>query len=302
MGFSFKGCIITKIHRPCRCQLQPAIPSPTIIAPDWRTHRDFRGPIVTFDPLYSLDLLHLLLLIGAGVLAGFINTLAGGGSIFTLPALMLLGLPADVANGTNRVGVLMQSIAGVRGLHRQRPLEPRALLPILMPTVIGALAGAVLASILPVDLLKPLLLGTMMLVTLSFVLRPSAIPGAEETPLSPRQRPQAWGWLLLAGVYGGFVQAGVGFILLTALAGVLRYDLLRANALKLLCTLLFSVVALAVFIIQGQVQWLQGLLMGAASIVGVQLSVRFAIRAQQRTLRWLMLTMAMVVCLAALLQ
>ena len=82
----------------------------------------------------------------------------------------------------------------------------------------------------------------------------------------------------------------------------MRYDLLRANALKLLCTLLFSVVALAVFIIQGQVQWLPGLLMGAASIVGVQLSVRFAIRAQQRTLRWLMLTMAMVVCLAALLQ
>ena len=98
------------------------------------------------------------------------------------------------------------------------------------------------------------------------------------------------------------MQAGVGFILLTALAGVLRYDLLRANALKMMCTLVFSIVALGVFIYQDQVMWIPGLIVGLGSIVGVQLSVKFAISAQQKTLKWILLGMAMLVCAAALLK
>ena len=88
------------------------------------------------------DLLHITLLVIAGIAAGFVNTVAGGGSVFTVPALMLLGMPADIANGTNRVGVLMQSAAGVWGFRNRGKLDQSALMPIAVPTVAGSLIGA----------------------------------------------------------------------------------------------------------------------------------------------------------------
>ena len=250
----------------------------------------------------AIDSLHLMLLIATGIAAGFVNTVAGGGSVLTVPALMLLGMPADIANGTNRIGVLMQSVAGVRGFRQHGKLDQSALMPILLPTVIGSLLGSLVASYLPASVLKPVLLGTMLAMTLLVVLKPSTFPSTDETPFTVQQKPAATGWLFVAGLYGGFVQAGVGFILLAALAGILRYDLVRANALKMACTLVFSAVALLVFVIRDQVLWIPGLIVGVSTIIGVQLSVRFAINAQQKTLKWIFLGMAMVVCVAALLK
>lgn len=124
----------------------------------------------------QLGWLELIALIVSGIIAGFVNTLAGGGSIFTLPALMLLGMPADVANGTNRVGVFLQSVAAVRGFKRHGKLETQAIVPILVPTVIGSLVGSLVASYLPVDILKPVLIFTMITMTLVIVLKPNSIP------------------------------------------------------------------------------------------------------------------------------
>ncbi|MCG8670948.1 MAG: sulfite exporter TauE/SafE family protein [Pseudomonadales bacterium] len=250
----------------------------------------------------QLGLIELLALIISGIIAGFVNTLAGGGSIFTLPALMLLGMPADVANGTNRVGVFLQSVAAVRGFNQHGKLATQAIVPILVPTVIGSLAGSIVASYLPVDILKPVLIFTMIAMTLVIILKPSAIPAEHEIPLSLTEKPAGIAWLFVAGLYGGFVQAGVGFILIAALAGVLRYDLVRANALKMVCTLVFGTVALAVFVVRDQVMWIPGLIMGVATIIGVQLSVKFAVNAQHATLKWILLGMSLIVCIAALLK
>ncbi|MGC1509516.1 sulfite exporter TauE/SafE family protein [Ketobacter nezhaii] len=249
-----------------------------------------------------MDTLYIVLLIVSGIVAGFVNTVAGGGSIFTLPALMLLGMPADIANGTNRVGVFLQSLAGVRGFRQHGKLDQKAIMPILLPTVAGSLIGSWVASVIPVEVLKPVLLGTMIAMTLLIVLKPGTLPAVDEQILTLKEKPIVNLWLFLAGLYGGFVQAGVGFILLTALAGVLRYDLVRANALKMLCTLVFGGVALLVFIVQGQVLWVPGLILGASTIIGVQLSVRFAISAKQQTLKWILLGMALLVCVAALIK
>jgi len=249
-----------------------------------------------------MDTLYIVLLIVSGIVAGFVNTVAGGGSIFTLPALMLLGMPADIANGTNRIGVFLQSLAGVRGFRLHGKLDQKAIMPILLPTVAGSLIGSWVASVIPVEVLKPVLLGTMIAMTLLIVLKPGTLPAVDEQILTLKEKPIVNLWLFLAGLYGGFVQAGVGFILLTALAGVLRYDLVRANALKMLCTLVFGGVALLVFIVQGQVLWVPGLILGASTIIGVQLSVRFAISAKQQTLKWILLGMALLVCVAALIK
>ena len=254
----------------------------------------------TFAVESEFSLLIMLLIVVTGVISGFINTLAGGGSMVTLPALMLLGMPADIANGTNRVGVLMQSVTGARGFDKQDRLDKGAIIPVLVPTVVGALVGSLAASYLPVWILKPVLLGAMIAMALIMLIKPETVippDGADAYRL--QDRPIAAIGLFLSGVYGGFVQAGVGFILIAALAGGLRYDLVRTNALKTVCTAVFSGVALIIFALRGQVWWIPGVVLAVGSIAGAMLSVRFAINVSQNTLKWILFVMVSITCVGA---
>jgi hypothetical protein len=250
---------------------------------------------------HELSALLIFLLLLTGLISGFINTIAGGGSMLTLPTLMMLGMPADVANATNRVGVLMQSLTGVKGFNDQKKLDKRAIFPVLVLTGGGALAGSFLASILPVYMLKPILLGSMLGMGLLMAVRPKTVIDSTGTQsYNLRERPSAGLGLFLSGVYGGFVQAGVGFILIAALAGGLRYDLTRANALKTVCTAVFSAVALFVFTLQGQVWWIPGLMLAAGSILGAIMGVRFSISVDQNTLKWFLFVMVIIACAGAI--
>ncbi len=240
----------------------------------------------------------IALLCLAGFLAGGINTIAGGGSNLTLPLLMMLGLPADVANGTNRVGIWLQCITGVGAFDRHDALPRTAVVPVFIPTLSGGLAGASLAVALPNLYLKPVLLLCILIMALVMLLRPDTIappPGTQAR--SPGEHRLAWWGLFGAGVYGGFVQAGVGFILLAVLTAGLRYDLLRANALKMSCALAFTTVALGVFIVFGKVSWVPGLILALGAMAGAWLSVKIAVNISQAALRRILfaLTVAAVI-------
>ncbi|MCI5106314.1 MAG: sulfite exporter TauE/SafE family protein [Pseudomonadales bacterium] len=238
--------------------------------------------------------LSIALLAGTGFLAGGINTIAGGGSNLTLPALMMMGLPADVANGTNRVAVLMQCIVGVRGYDKHDTLDRGAIKAILFPTMTGGILGALAAAMMPNLYLKPVLLLTILSMSLVILLRPSVIAPPPGTPTkSPNDSPLAWWSLFAAGIYGGFVQAGVGFILLGALAGALRYDLVRANALKMTCALAFTAVAFVVFVAFGQVRWIPGLIVACGSMLGAHLTVKIAVKASQNSIKWFLFLMTL---------
>ena len=250
----------------------------------------------------EITLNSLLLLACTGFLAGGINTVAGGGSNLTLPALMILGLPADVANGTNRVAVALQCLVGLAGFDKHNSLDRPAIVPILIPTLIGGLCGAIGAALIPNLFLKPILLGTILLMAFLILVRPSVVaPPVGTKALNPSESRTGWWGLFVAGVYGGFVQAGVGFILLAALAGGLRYDLLRANALKTACALAFTSVALIVFIIFDQVWWIPGLILGIGSMIGAHLAVRIAVRASQQSIKWFLFLMTLFAVAAGLL-
>ncbi len=250
----------------------------------------------------EISLLSVALLSLAGFVAGFINTLAGGGSNLTLPALMMLGLPADIANATNRVGVLLQAFTGMAGFDRHRSLDRAAIGPILLPTLLGGAGGALAAAMLPNLYLKPVLLLTILTMAGVILIRPELVAPAPGTATrSPRDSRGAWWALFGAGVYGGFVQAGVGFILLAALAGGLRYDLVRANALKVTCAFAFTLVAVAIFVVFDQVRWIPGLILGLGSMVGAQLGVRFAIQASPNSLKWFLFLMTLAAVLGGFL-
>ena len=231
-------------------------------------------------------------LVVAGILGGFINTIAGGGSMVTVPALMMLGMPADYANGTNRVGILQQSLTGMRGFNEAGKLEKGAILPMLLPTVSGAVLGALSTTWLPPDILKPVLLGAMVAIALMMLVFPDVVAPPEGTrTYSLRERPIGFVMLFGAGLYGGFVQAGVGFILIAALAAGMRYDLVRTNALKVVCTALFSIAALAVFIGTGRVEWVSGIILAVGMTIGALVSVRFALNIDQRVIKWTLFVM-----------
>lgn len=250
---------------------------------------------IEFDPQFAA------LLVVLGVVAGIINTLAGGGSNLTLPALMVLGLPADVANATNRVGVFLQSLAAVRGFAKRSVMPMEDAPGIVMPTLIGSLVGTIAAVGAPETLLKPALLLAMIAMSLLILLKPDTIaPPPGTVPRRVADTRSAWWTLFLAGVYGGFVQAGVGFILIAALAGSLRYDLLRSNALKMLCTASLTVVALVIFIWQDLIEWVPGLILAFGTIIGARLGVRIAMRVSQSTLKWFLFVMTVCASVGAM--
>ena len=249
----------------------------------------------------DLPFSYYLILIVTGIIAGVVNTLAGGGSNLTLPALMITGMPADIANATNRVGVFLQCLVGVKGYQQKGKFEKQDLLPVLLPTLLGGGVGAVLATILPVTLLKPLLLGTMISVAFLILVFPSVIAPPEGTPTyNIKDRPQAWAALFVAGVYGGFVQAGVGFLLITALAGTLRYDLVRSNALKLLCTFAFTGLALVIFIMDDLVSWIPGLVLSIGMMAGATIAVKVSLNISQQAMKWFLFVMTVVASAAAM--
>ncbi len=242
------------------------------------------------------------LLIVTGFVAGIINTLAGGGSNLTLPALMVMGMPADVANATNRVGVFLQNLVAMLGFRRHRKLPTGDLPGVVGPTLIGGVIGAVAAAYAPNAILKPLLLGTMLTLTVVMLVRPGVVsPPPGTVPYRVGERRSARWWLLVAGIYGGFVQAGVGFILITAIAGSLRYDLVRTNALKVVCLVGVTALALALFIYRGQVLWLPGLILASGTMLGAHVAVKMTINAKASTLKWFLFVMTLCGCVAALL-
>jgi len=231
------------------------------------------------------------LLAAAGFVTSILNVMAGGGSFLTLPLLIFLGLPAAEANGTNRLGVLAQAISAVWGFHRQRLLDWRFGLLTAVPAVVGSLVGA-WVSLQVGELAFRRVLATLML-AMTFVTL------ADPRPHPARRRPPRWllGVVFLAlGFYGGFVQAGIGFLLLavTTWAGL---DLIRGNAVKVLIVALVTIVAGGFFAWTGKIHWDDGLALAAGSFVGGMVGVRVAVRRGERFVRVVVVTALVVFAL-----
>ena len=238
------------------------------------------------------DFLQIFTLLVLGYIAGVVNTLAGGGSNLTLPALMVMGMPADIANATNRVGIFLQTLWGAKSFHSHGELPLQDFKGILIPISIGGIIGALAASYVPLSYLKPVLLITMISMSLIILVKPSVVmPQPGTLPNKVRNTPASWVMLFFSGLYGSFVQAGVGFVLIIALAGTLRYDLVKSNALKLLCTLGFTTIALTIFILRDQVLWIPGLILASTMMLGAHHGVKMAIKAKPEYLKWFLFIM-----------
>ena len=220
------------------------------------------------------------LLILASILTGFINTLAGSGSLIMMPLLMWMGLPADVANGTNRVAVLFQSFVGVGTYLRSGKIIIGRAWWLIVPCVIGAMAGAYIATIASAATIKSFL-GVLMIVMLGIILLQ---PGKwirefqAADSITYEKRPLVLVLMFIIGFYGGFIQAGVGIFLLACIVMLVNYTITYANAIKLVVVLFYAVPVLIIFIIKDQVDWPLGIITALGQGVGAYVGALFATR------------------------
>jgi len=215
-------------------------------------------------------------IVAAGFLAGFINTLAGSGSLVSLPALIFAGLPANVANGTNRIAILLQNVVGVRGFRSHGLLDLHQAVLLAVPAAVGAIVGAHIAVGLDEAVMRRTI-GVIMLFTL-LVIVGNPRRWIQGRPDQVRARPDAKEIFLffLMGGYGGFIQAGVGIFLLAGLVLGAGFDLVRANAIKVFIVLFFTVPALVIFVMNHQVNWGFGLLLAIGNMSGAWAGTRVA--------------------------
>lgn len=220
----------------------------------------------------------LVLLVG-GFFAGVINSMAGGGSMLTVPLLSLAGVAGTAANGTNRIAVLIQNLAGAYGFARRNVSDRARTVAVLVPVMVGALAGSLVASQIPDELFERLF-GFLMFPLLVLTLRkPSADADAPSWPT----------WLTVVvftaiGFYGGAVQAGVGLVLLLVLARS-GFDLVTANAVKTILILAITVIAVPVFLYNDQIRWIPALVLSAGMGVGGYVGANVAVDGGERVIR-----------------
>lgn len=238
-------------------------------------------------------------LVLAGTLAGAANTLAGGGSFIILPILIGLGLTPGVANATSRIGVLAHGSAATLTFMRARALPSGLILRMAAPMCLGSLGGAWLATRLDDALLRPLFGAVLLLWAVILLIRPGRFIHPPAQPLVPGVL--AYVLAVLIGVYGGFLQAGVGFPLMALFVSMLGHSALAGNAAKVALVFLYTLVALAMFAASGEVAWREGAILAVGMTAGGVLGARLQLRVGPGLVRWVMLVMVAISGVALLL-
>ncbi len=216
----------------------------------------------------------IIALIVAGLLVGFINTLAGGGSIVSLSLLMLLGLPAPVANGTNRIAIALQTLAGTASFKKQKVLPVKKALLLAIPTTFGSLIGAWIAVDINEEILEKAI-GVIMLVMMVFILTnpQKLIYGRADIV----EKPLNWKIYIIfffIGLYAGFIHMGVGYFFLAGIVLGAGFDLVKANAVKVFIILIYTPFTILVFLFNNQINWKYGLVLAIGSVAGALISSR----------------------------
>lgn len=221
-----------------------------------------------------MDVGTIALLVGSGMVVGVINTFAGAAAVITISLFSLLGLPLPVANATNRIPVIFQTVTMSVGFLRQGLLDYRLALKLSIPTVVGAVVGSELVSRIDTSLFVWLLVVVLVLLLAMLVTDPTkALKGGAHTT-----QPSWLHYLLLVGIgfYGGAFHVGVGYLFLSLLIMGMGYDLLSANAIKGAIVLIYTLFSLTVFAINGEINWQFGLVHGIGNLIGAYFATRYA--------------------------
>ncbi|MEW6663554.1 MAG: sulfite exporter TauE/SafE family protein [Bacillota bacterium] len=225
-----------------------------------------------------MELSHIALITVTGIVAGFVNTVGGGGSLLSMPMLIFLGLPSATANGTNRVAIMVQAIVAVAGFRQKGLFDPRLGLTLGVPALLGSIVGARLAINLPDDIFNKVLAAVMLLVLVVILFEPhKKFLTASQEHLDEKRKIIAAIVFFFIGMYGGFIQAGVGFIIIVSLSIITGMSLVKINSVKVFVTGIYMLSSLIVFILSGNVHWLFGFILAVGNALGAWLGSLFAV-------------------------
>lgn len=246
------------------------------------------------DEFWRLGLLFVV-----GTAAGFINVNAGGGSTLTLPALIFMGLDSALANGSNRVAILVQNIFAVSSFRRQQVHQFRESMRLSLITLPGAVIGALVAVRITDDWFQRILAIIMIGIVASMFL-PRSGKDYQVLVSQTRQRWPITVVLFLIGFYGGFIQVGVGFLLMASLYHILRIGLVAVNMHKVFIILIYTIPSLLVFALTGNVDWGLGITLAAGNALGGWWGAKASVKGGEKVIRYV-LALAIVIMAVKLL-
>ncbi len=228
------------------------------------------------------ELFAVALLFVVGIIAGFLNVNAGGGSTLTLPILIFMGLDGATANGTNRLAILLQNSSAIYSFKKENFSDMKLSFKLALFTLPGAIAGAFWAIHIDDILFKKILTGVII-----FVIATLLIPKTNKIRKSDDKNVSVWAYLSMfaAGFYGGMIQAGVGFIFMTILHNLMKFDLIRVNMHKVFIVWIYTLPVLLIFILTGNINWGLGLSLAFGNMLGAKLAVKFAVKKGEKAIK-----------------
>ena len=236
------------------------------------------------------EIFQVLFLVFIGFLAGVINTLAGGGSLFTLPVLIFLGLPPHIANGTNRIAIVVQSLSGAVGYKSKGVTSFPFNVYLGISASIGAYLGAQIAIDMDAYIFNRILAILMVVVGILILLRQNKL----EIKLPERLNGKYLFWSILGffiiGIYGGFINAGIGIVIMLFLNRFNYMSLVKTNATKVVVVFIYSAVALIIFSFNDAVDWKTGLVMAFGTSFGGWFASRWSVKKGDQFIRYIMLS------------
>ena len=228
-----------------------------------------------------------LLLLATGVVAGFMNVMAGGGSMLSLPVMVFMGLPGPVANGTNRIAIVVQNFVAVVTFFKKGFADFRLSITLALAAIPGAIAGALtgvqLRGVWFNRVLALVMIGVMIVSWRRPAVKPS--PDSHTASHTTRQLILVHVLMVLVGFYGGFIQIGVGFLFMAAMMQLPGLDLVRINMHKVFIIGVFNVAALAVYASKVPVVWTLGLALAAGNAIGGWLGAHTAVERGERAIK-----------------
>ena len=239
----------------------------------------------------AMELYQAGILIAVGVIAGFVNTMAGGGSLLTLPVMIFMGLPPAMANGTNRVAIFLQNVSGIAGFRSKGVFVFPYSLWVGLTALLGAIVGAKISVDLDDETFNRIIAVVMIGVVLMTIFNPFKTSDTSNERMGTRQQIIGAISFFFIGIYGGFIQAGVGFIIMGTLTYVNHLSLVKVNSIKVFVVFTYTIAALAVFIIEDQINWLYGLVLAIGNMTGAWVASRWSVDKGDKWIKRFMIVM-----------
>jgi uncharacterized protein len=225
-----------------------------------------------------MSILDALLLIITGIIASFLNVTSGGGSLISLPILIFMGLPSPIANASNRIGIIGQNIFAVAGFRSKGVHAYPYSLYIALSAFVGAIIGAKISLDIDEAVFNRIIAIIMVAVVLLTVFKPMKTGEPEVERTDKRSTIIGIIVFFFIGIYGGFIQAGVGFLMIVALSSINGFSLVKTNSAKVFVALIYTLSAVAVFIYEDVINWEYGLTLAFGNAIGGWLTSRWSVK------------------------